>query len=212
MYALSTTGTTSYPGNTTAPGSLWLGLDYFGYAANPGSNFVIGTLAGGKRDYHGVDLIYRKRYSDNWQALVSYTYNRAFGNTNSDSNADFQGDVLYLDPRAPNAYARQPGNIPHIFKFSGSYMTPGRRGARRELSLVRGFVCEPDGARTGRNLPIQVAEEDAYVFNGATERWIADGAVGSLQNPSYGQFDLRAQYKRGSGASGPKCSWTSSTC
>ena len=26
--------------------------------------------------------------------------------------------------------------------------------------------------------------------------WIAAGAVGSLQNPSWGQFDLRAQYKR----------------
>ncbi len=26
-------------------------------------------------------------------------------------------------------------------------------------------------------------------------RWIADGAVGSLTNPNWGQFDLRAQYK-----------------
>ena len=82
---------------------------------NPGSNFVIATLEGGKRDYHGIDLIFRKRYSNNWQALVSYTYNRAEGNTNSDSNADFQGDVLYLDPRAPNQYARQPGlDPPHL--------------------------------------------------------------------------------------------------
>ncbi len=202
LYALSTTGTTSYPGNTAATGSLWLGLDYFGYAANPGSNFVIGTLAGGKRDYHGVDLIYRKRYSDNWQALVSYTYNRAFGNTNSDSNADFQGDVLYLDPSAPNAYARQPGNIPHIFKFSGSYMTPVGVELGANYRWYAGSYASLTALDTGRNLPIQVAEEDAYEFNGATERWIADGAVGSLQNPSYGQFDLRAQYKRRVGGLG----------
>ena len=39
------------------------------------------------------------------------------------------------------------------------------------------------------------SERTAYVFNGATERWIADGAVGSLVNPSWGQFDLRVQYK-----------------
>ena len=70
LYADHRRVTTTYPGNIDAPGSLWLGLDYFGYDQNPGSNFVIGTLEGGKRDYHGVDLIFRKRYSDNWQALA----------------------------------------------------------------------------------------------------------------------------------------------
>ena len=28
------------------------------------------------------------------------------------------------------------------------------------------------------------------------ERWVAPDAIGSLQNPSWGQLDLRAQYKR----------------
>jgi hypothetical protein len=196
LYAIAIDGTTDYPGNTSAPGSLWLGLDYFGYAENPGSNFVIGTLAGGKRDYHGVDLIFRKRYSDNWQALMSYTYNRAYGNTNSDSHADFQGDVLYLDPRAPNAYARQPGNIPHILKFSGSYMTPVGVELGANYRWFAGSYASRTVLDTGRNLPVPVALSERYEFNGATTQWIAEGAVGSLVNPSYGQFDLRAQYKR----------------
>jgi hypothetical protein len=194
LYALSTGGTTTYPGDRNAPGSLWLGLDYFGYAENPGSNFVIGTLAGGKRDYHGVDLIFRKRYSDNWQALVSYTYNRAYGNSNSDSNADFQGDVLYLDPRAPNAYSKQPGNIPHIIKFAGSYMTPIGVELGANYRWNSGSFSSLTALDTQRNLPIQVS--DAYEFNGATEFWIADDAIGSLQNPSWGQLDLRVQHKR----------------
>ncbi len=193
VYAEATDGTNTYPGNINADGSLWLGLDYFGYTQNPGSNFVIATLEGGKRDYHGVDLIFRKRYSDNWQALVSYTYNRAFGNTNSDSNADFQGDVLYLDPRAPNAYARQPGNIPHIFKFTGSYMTGIGVELGTNYRWFAGSYASKTALDTGRNLPVQVA--DAYAFNGATEKWIADGAVGSLVNPSWGQLDFRVQYK-----------------
>ena len=33
---------------------MWLGLDYFGYAQNPGSNFVIATLNGGKRELSGT--------------------------------------------------------------------------------------------------------------------------------------------------------------
>jgi hypothetical protein len=196
LYAEAIDGSNTYPGNIAAPGSLWLGLDYFGYPENPGSNFVIGTLAGGKRDYHGVDLIFRKRYSDNWQALMSYTYNRAFGNTNSDSHADFQGDVLYLDPRAPNAYARQPGNIPHIVKFSGSYMTPVGVELGANYRWFAGSYASRTVLDTGRNLPVQVDLSEQYEFNGATTQWIADGAVGSLRNPSYGEFDLRAQYKR----------------
>ena len=111
LYAYATDGTTSYPGPIDDPDSLWLGLDYFGYAQNPGSNFVIATLEGGKRDYQGLDFVFRKRYSNNWQLLSSYTYNWAEGNTNSDSNADFQGDDIYLDPRAPNQFAKQPGLI-----------------------------------------------------------------------------------------------------
>ena len=194
LYALSTTGTTSYPGDISAANSLWLGLDYFGYSENPGSNFVIGTLAGGKRDYHGVDLVFRKRYSNNWQALASYTYNRAYGNSNSDSNADFQGDVLYLDPRAPNAYQKQPGNIPHIVKFAGSYMTRVGIELGGSYRWNSGSLASRTALDTGRNLPVQVAVP--YEFNGATEAWIAEGAVGSLQNPAWGQLDLRAQYKR----------------
>jgi hypothetical protein len=195
LYALDVRGNPSgYPGDINAPGSFWLGLDYFGYDVNPGSNFVIATLEGGKRDYHGVDFIFRKRYSNNWQALVSYTYNRAKGNTNSDSNADFQGDVLWLDPRAPFAYARQPGNIPHIFKAAGSYLTNIGLEFGANYRWNAGSYASKTFLDFGRNLPIQVT--DAYEFNGAVEHWIASDAIGSLQNPSWGQLDLRIEYNR----------------
>ncbi|MGH8636019.1 MAG: hypothetical protein ACREUZ_02680, partial [Burkholderiales bacterium] len=195
LYALDRAGVpSSYPGDINAPGSFWLGLDYFGYDANPGSNFVIATLEGGKRDYQGVDVIFRKRYSNNWQALLSYTYNNAEGNTNSDSNADFQGDVLWLDPRAPFAYSTQPGNIPHIFKAAGSYDT--KFGV--QLGAAYRWNAGSYASRTfldfGRNLPIQV--DEAYEVNGATEHWIAPDAIGSLQNPSWGQLDVRVEYSK----------------
>ena len=67
--------------------------------------------SGGKRDFQGLEFVFRKRFSDNWQLLVVLQLQRAKGNTNSDSNADFQGDVLFLDPRAPNQYGTQPGLI-----------------------------------------------------------------------------------------------------
>ena len=53
-----------YPGPIDDPNSLFLGYDYFGYTENPGSNFVIGTLAGGKRDFHGLEFVFRKRFAE----------------------------------------------------------------------------------------------------------------------------------------------------
>ena len=149
LYALATTGTTSYPGNTTAPGSLWLGLDYFGYATNPGSNFVIGTLAGGKRDYHGVDLIFRKRYSDNWQALRVVHLQPGLRQLELGLERGLPGRRALS--RSARAECLRPAAREHPAHLQVLRVVhdPGGRGARRELSLVRGFVCEPDGARHG---------------------------------------------------------------
>ena len=201
LYAFAVDGTTSYDGPLDHPDSLWLGLDYFGYSQNPGSNFVIATLAGGERDYQGLELVFRKRYSNNWQALASYTYNDAEGNSNSDSNADFQGDVLYLDPRAPGQFARQPGSIPHLFKVGGSYMLGMGLEFGGTYRWNSGTISSRTELRSNRNLPIRVPVGQTFEFAGITsERWIEPGSVGTLQNPSWGQVDLRAQYRHRLGA------------
>jgi hypothetical protein len=203
LYAYATDGSTGYPGPLDHPDSLWLGLDYFefdtngdGVFDNPGSNFVIATLEGGKRDYKGIELTFRKRYADNWQALVSYTLNDAEGNSNSDSNADFQGDTLELDPRAPNQFADQPGLIRHIFKAAGSY----RFDFGLELGMVYNWNSGTLASRTykafRRNLPIQVDAGQEFEFAGFSNRWLAPDAVGTLTNPSWGILDLRVQYVR----------------
>src|SRR5690606_15069866 len=100
---------------------FYLPYSYFGYSGKPNSNYVIGTLAGGKREYQGLEVTLQKQKSNNWAGMVSYTYNDAHGNTNSDSNADFQGDWIAIDPRAPNMWGRQPGNIEHQLKAWGTY-------------------------------------------------------------------------------------------
>jgi hypothetical protein len=194
LYAYCTDGSHYYPGDINAPGSLWLGLEYFGYDVNPGTNFVIGTLYGGKRDWDGVELVFRKRYSDNWQMLSSYTYADAMGNTNSDSNADFQGDVEWLDPRSPYQWARQPGMIEHIFKVAASYHWDNGIVAGGSYRWNSGTVASRTWAIYGRNLPMIV--EDAYEWNGATTHWLEPNAVGSIENDSWGSLDLRVQYNR----------------
>ncbi|MGE0462886.1 MAG: TonB-dependent receptor, partial [Vicinamibacterales bacterium] len=187
------------PNGYLAPDSLFLGYDYFGYSANPGSNFVIGTLAGGERNFQGLEFVFRKRFADNWQLLTSYNWNDGEGNTNSDSNADFQGDVLFLDPRAPYQYGTQPGLIKNIVKGAGSYTFNFGLQLGATFSWNSGTVASRTFLASSRNLPIRVAPAEAYTFGGTTQRWLAPNAVGSLENPSWGQLDLRAQYVKGFG-------------
>jgi len=197
LYAYGVDGvSTIYPGDINHPDSLWLGLDYFGYAQNPGSNFVIATLAGGERNYQGIELSFRKRYSNNWQALAAYTYNKADGNSNSDSNADFQGDVLFLDPRAPNQQADQPGSIKHVFKAAASYKFDFGLEFGGFYRWNSGTLASNTFRASSRNLPIRVASTAQFEFAGFNNRWIAPGTVGTFENPSWGQFDLRVQYRR----------------
>jgi hypothetical protein len=185
-----------YPGPIDHPDSLFLGYEYFGYTQNPGSNFVIGTLAGGKRDFNGLEFVFRKRFSNRWQALASYNWNDAQGNTNSDSNADFQGDVDYLDPRAPNQEATQPGLIRHLIKGAASYTFDFGLQLGGTFNWNSGTVASRTFLASSRNLPIRVSAAEAFEFAGYTTRWLAPDAVGSLTNPSWGQIDLRAQYNR----------------
>ncbi len=204
LYATTTSGGTDYPGPTNHPDSLFLGLEYFGFSQNPGANFIIATLEGGERNYHGVELNLRKRYSNNWQGLLSYSYNDAMGNSNSDSNADFQGDVLELDPRAPNQYGRQPGSIKHVFKLGGSYLLNMGIELGGGYRWNSGTIASKTYLASGRNLPIQVTPANQFTYAGIPFQWIDPTAVGSLTNPSWGQLDLRLKYSRRMGKLRPE--------
>lgn len=184
----------SYGGDINAPNSLFLGWDYLGFdpAHPPAANFFLGTLKGGERNYNGLELVFRKRYSNNWQGLVSYSYLDATGNTVSDGNADFAGDVFWLDPRAPNLEGTVPGTIHHLFKASGSYMTRWGIELGGAYNWNSGTIVNKTQLASNRRLPIQV--DNAFAFGGIRDNWVAPGAIGAVQNPSWGQFDLRAQY------------------
>jgi hypothetical protein len=175
-----------------APGSAYyLPYSYYGYSSAPNSNYVIATLAGGKRDYQGIEVSLTKAKRDNWQGAASYTYNEAKGNTNSDSNADFQGDWVALDPRAPNAYGPQPGNIKHQVKAYGSYFFNNGLEVSGVFNWNSGVLYSRTQLISGRNLPVM---DDAYLNGGVVDTWITAGSIGSQTGPSYYTLDMRLKY------------------
>lgn len=182
-------------GDTTAPNSLFLGWPYFGWTAqnHPAANFFLGTLPGGERNYNGIELVARRRFADSWQALASYSFLDAKGNAISVGNADFAGDVIWLDPRAPNMYGTVPGTIKNLFKFGGSYSTKFGLELGANYSWNSGTIVNKTQSLSNRRLPIQGT---AYTYGGITDNWVDPSAVGAVQNPSWGKLDLRIQYNR----------------
>jgi hypothetical protein len=174
------------------PGSpFYLPYSYFGFNSRPNANYVLGTLAGGERNYTGLEVTLTKYKTDNWNGQASYTYNEADGNTNSDGNADYQGDLIFLDPRAPNVFGPQPGNIKHQFKAYASYDFDFGLQVSGVFNWNSGALYTPAAIVGGRYFAPTVA---AYQYNGVTDTYLAPGRVGSQSNPSYYTFDMRFKY------------------
>jgi hypothetical protein len=174
------------------PGSLfYLPYSYFGYTSAPNSNYVIGTLPGGERNYTGFELTLTKYRTDNWFGQASYTYNDADGNSNSDSNADYQGDWIALDPRAPNTFGPQPGNIEHQFKAYAGYEFDFGLEVSGVFNWNSGALYTPAQAVGGRYFAPMGAP---YQFGGVTDTYFLPGYIGSETGPSYYTFDMRFKY------------------
>lgn len=199
LYSDDTLTPATTPDGVAGPGSkYYLPYSYFGYSSKPNANYVLGTLAGGKRDYQGIEVSVTKAKRDNWSGAASYTYNDANGNTNSDSNADYQGDLVWLDPRSPNAYGPQPGNIKHQLKAYGTYYLDNGFEFSGVFNWNSGVLYTRAQSVGGRNFPMQ---DPAYVDGGVKDEWITKGGIGGETGPSYYTLDVRAKYmlKFGSG-------------
>lgn len=179
---------------TAFPGSaFYLPYSYFGFSSKPNANYVLGTLAGGERNYTGFEVVLTKYKTDNWNGQVSYTYNDADGNTNSDGNADYQGDLIYLDPRAPGIAGPQPGNIEHIFKAYASYDFDFGLQVSGVFNWNSGSLYTPAELVGGRYFAPSGAPREV---NGVTDVYVLPGVIGSETNPSYYTFDMRFKYVR----------------
>jgi len=185
-------GDTSH-GEADEDSFFYLPYSYFGYSSLPNSNYVIGTLKGGKRDYNGLEITLTKYKTENWMGQLSYTYNDAKGNTNSDSNADYQGDWIAIDPRAPNMYGPQAGNIEHQFKAYGSYEFDFGLEASAVFNWNSGALYTPASAVSRRYFAPRVPAP-GYYYGGVQDTYVRPGFIGSEEAPDYYTFDMRFKY------------------
>ncbi len=192
-------------GDLNDPNSLFLGANFFGFDSfsdiPTNFNFLIGSLPSEAfRDYQGLELVFRKRYSDNWQLLASYNYADAEGNSNSDGNFDGAGDVFPLDPRAPNRTGTQPGLVEQLFKVHSSYNWDNGFQVGGSYRWNSGVTLNRNSGQSfDRTIPAWT--NTPFASNGFTgqngpfaDLWIADDALGFFEGESYGILDARVSY------------------
>jgi outer membrane receptor protein involved in Fe transport len=78
--------------------------------------------------------------------------------------------------------------------MGGSYLWPLGIELGAAFRYNSGTIASKTFRSSGRNLPIEV--DEPFEYAGVTEFWLAPDAIGSLQNPSWPQLDLRVRYKR----------------
>jgi hypothetical protein len=98
-----------------------------GNSSGPGAN-------GGDRpyeqEYQGLVFTYKKRFSNNWDMLASYTYSKSEGLNPTFLDWGSQGYVMYgfnseADPNAHiNAYKALNADRRHMFRVVANYMAP----------------------------------------------------------------------------------------
>jgi hypothetical protein len=86
-----------------------------------------------RRDYHGVQFVVNKRYSDRWQALASFLYSRSYGMARRSLRQDInvEGPMFWddnwmssLNQTINNLDGPLPFTPKYEFKLSGSYLIP----------------------------------------------------------------------------------------
>jgi hypothetical protein len=176
-----------YPGDPVW-GHLALTYADFGYPESgpPGAaNYFLTNLIGGKRDVYGIDFELSKRFKNGSNLVAQYSFKYAEGNTQSDGNADLQGDFIELDPRNPWMLGPTPGTIPHKIKIYGTYRTPFGLdiGAmfywNSGMRYTESYVFLPGSYDIYYNWPLG---NDQYV------------KTGQQTTPSYYQVDLKFNY------------------
>jgi len=130
-----------------------------------------------KREYYGLNLALEKRFSNNWQAGINYTWSRLFGNYGGLSSSDESGrnspnverywDLWFerYDIHGRPLDGILPSDRTHYIKGYGSYAFPfgltigiaayGRSGLPRTTNLsFNDMQIFPDGYfDTGKRLP-----------------------------------------------------------
>ncbi len=187
VYVTGTYGDDEY-GNFFRPYTLT--YEDFGYPASGppgGANYFLSNLIGAKRNYFGVDFEVSKRFDNGSMIVGQYSFKDANGNSQSDGNADMQGDSIEIDPRLPLMWGPTPGTINHKIKLFGTYRTPFG------LDIGALFYWN-SGMRFTEAYIFMPGSYNIYMNYPYNDLWTDMAKTGQERTPAYYQLDLKFNY------------------
>ena len=190
-------------------------------AANPATrtNPLVGTVGewaasvvtlenAAEINYNSVQVSATKRYSNNWQARISYAYSRGRGNT-SDGQAQLADSQFLGNLNLDKEYGPTAVDRPHILTLTGSYDVP-RTGGLKLSGVFRARSGTPVSLRNttfdhDSNGSTQNEYLAAGTYTGAAPDALSPNAIpytmeyaggrAGGRGPGYAQADLRAGYR-----------------
>jgi hypothetical protein len=177
-----------YPGDPDW-GHLALTYGDFGYpdSGPPGLvNYFLSNLIGAKRDIWGIDFEVAKRFKNGSNLVFQYSFKYAEGNSQSDGNADLQGDFISLDPRNNWMMGPTPGTIPHKFKIFGTWRT------KFGLDIGALFYWNTGWKFTESYVFLPGRYDIYYNWDEGDNNFVQ---TGQEQTPGYYQIDLKFNYR-----------------
>ena len=199
-------------GSVIEDGSFDDGSNYFLF--NPGESETerlacadptIGCFGRARRYYRALEFTATKRFTNNYQFIVSYVYSSLIGNYEglfrndngqSDPNITSLFDLVSL---LGNSYGRLPNDRPHQFKFDGSYRFPFKLlvgGSFRAQSGIPFNQLIPHpvyGNNEGFNVIRGTAIVPAVLANDPLFPNVVN-SIGSTRTPTTMNLDLNAYY------------------
>ncbi|MFC2169984.1 TonB-dependent receptor domain-containing protein [Acidobacteriota bacterium] len=180
----------AYPYANTDFDKFAFNWGFFGYPPEgPGeANYFLANLVGAKRDYYGLDWQLSKQWESGSRIIAQYSFKDAKGTSQSDGNADLQGDLVEIDPRQPWMDGDLPGNISHKIKLFGTYRTPFG------LDIGALFYWN-SGMFYTESLIFGPGRYDIYINYPLNATWTDMAVTGENKGPSYYQLDLKFNYR-----------------
>jgi hypothetical protein len=146
------------------------------------------------RKYWGLEFMFRKRFSNRWQFMASYTYSRATGSDDnswgeyeSRRTSSLGASVLFLNPNwSYNAEGTLTRDHPHIVKIAGSYVFP----FEVTLGLFYQFFS---GSTYNRNIkiPSYIDPDSVGLFAGRLNFYGEE--KGAFRKPAQHNLDMRLE-------------------
>jgi hypothetical protein len=162
------------------------GYVYGEKAGAPGTHYYQTNVDGGFRKYWGINFVFNKRMSNNWQLLGSVVYSKAWGNIGG-AYGESWGASGNFD--SPNTWVFAGGRLdydrPWNIKLQSTIILPYE-------FIISAYFQHRSGSPWARTVQVYIPDSDIYKYPG--DYWtVRSELIGERRNSPVTTLDMRVE-------------------